>query len=177
MNFLKEYWYLFLLLFVIGGIYFRYDPNYCYVESKKYTLNDFKGSLTNRDITTHLASYFGLKEIKLGVYDTKKLEGQIEIFYNKYPNLKTAGIRQESEPEFYAYEAFEYFFSPKDINGINDYKKKGGWGNRPMKKIIGYQYIQFYGPCGNMSFGDSNEIYEGDEIDLRDNPYRKNENK
>lgn len=184
-SFIKKYWIVILLLIGIGGIYSWYDPYYCYKKDKKYTDADFKNGLDNHSISSQLLMY-GLVREYIHVLDEnssttdyneddmKKLEAQVDEFYKKYPNNKRGGVyKDETDPAFYAFRSYQYFFMPQDIDKINDHIKKRGWGNRPMKRIVGYGYTQYYGPCGHDTFGMGDEIYEGDKSDLDDNPYKK----
>lgn len=180
-SFIKKYWFVFLLLVGITGIYSWYDPNYCYEEGKKYTDADFKDGPSNSEVVSNLAYIYDLKRPSgSGEFDenaTKQLEEEVDEFYNKYPNYKRGGVDQKAEPEFYAFRSFQYFFPSEKLDRINDHLKKDGWGNRLMKRVVGYQYIQYYGPCGHISFGIADELYEDDKIDLDNNPYKAKINK
>lgn len=178
MNIIKKYWIVILLLIGIGGIYSWYDPNYCYKEGKKYTDADFRDGQSNSEIARHLAYEYRLaREIGRGEFDEndmRQLEAEVNEFYNKYPNYKRGGVNQKAEAEFYAFRSFQYFFPPKEIDRINDYLKKDRSGNSLIKRVVGCYHLQYYGPCGHISWVMDELIYEGDKSDLGLNPYETN---
>lgn len=192
-GFIKEYRFLIFLFLSVGGIYLWYDPSYCYKEGKKYTDADFKDGPDNGNIVSELARDYGLVrtvehvredggiETDYNQDDMKKLEVEVNDFYKKYPYLKGGSVHGEGytyDPDWdYAGEFANYYFSPKDIQKVNNYlkiKRK----HPPQKTVIGIHYGAYLNKCGKYT-SDSRvgyedvDIYEGEPSDLEENPYRK----
>ncbi|HZF70922.1 hypothetical protein [Sulfuricurvum sp.] len=192
-GFIKEYRFLILLVLSVGCIYLWYDPGYCYKEGKKYTDADFKDGPDNYNIVSELARNYGFVrtvehvredggiETDYNQDDMKKLEVEVDEFYKKFPKLKGGSVNGKGytyDPDWdYADKFAHYYFSLKDIQKVNDYLKKKRT-HPPEKIVVGIYYGASYSKCGKYT-GDSrvgyedSDIYEGDPLDLRFNPYKK----
>jgi hypothetical protein len=106
--------------------------------------------------------------------DINKITKSVYAFFKNNPNntvIKRYKILDTSE----AYSSYTvYFFTSEEFEHINKKLVNSNNSLTNTKAIVGISYWQSYSSCGHPTFGMQNVIYEGDEDDLKFNPYKNN---
>lgn len=100
-------------------------------------------------------------------YEAQQYYNRIKKFLAKYPNCSHVNHYRDVTTA----EAF-YFYSPQEIE-----QAKQSLINEEQKLIVGYSYEGSYSSCGDFEgaeAGEGGDILQGDEEDVKYNPYRKN---
>lgn len=139
-----------------------------YVQNQEF-INRTVDRVVDGIVREHIHGNIDMNMQSISKEDGRQYFNKIKNFITKYPNCGYVDRDSLYTGDGSIYTYVVYFYSPQEIEKINQ-----SLHNSRQKSIVGYSYYAYYSPCGHFNGGEGGEILQGDEEDVKYNPYRKN---